>query len=656
MNVQELTKRPPLNLGPMGGTPEDLWESAQRLVATFGKIAGVGDIKLLPSSAGGSTDCKSYVRLNPQDPEMYLVAEHEVSHIVFGSDVIAATIFARKRAQRLLEGAGLPSNEESLRLPLERVIHFLWNILEDWRICLLWSELYPGGGELLQQRWKDICTYEVSVRARQDLVAYLACVAAGAAPDNVPPEFEKCAKHIEWAMNMVLGVDAYTCLGISGLLVDRLADELIPKQEPQPPPMLGGGGGSSEEDEDDSDGGGSGDSDDEDEEEEKAKPKIQAASKKRGRNPQQAAKQRQQMQAENELKVQALLKVAPSMGEDSPDGIGEDDMDVPSSSRVTPDASIMAKVSRIEKAINGDEDAIDELREKGKEEMEARLEQARKLMSMPQMSDADVQAERFLAAFSLASIPGSIVTPALPLPPTSRQGLLMKKELEKIRMKRKFQLSEEGDDVDVESYIEAAANNELHEDPRVFLKIRKESGMELLVLGDVSGSMLGPGLELLDQAMSDIDFATKPEIKVLQWAFSDEVYVFDKLGSFRGVPNIRHGCTAIVQSLDAAFEWAKNSKSQRAIILATDGFPTTCRGRNSVGDPTKDMRNVLSDIHKAGITLSVLCYGGEGTRSHYDAAFGAGGYGLFDNKQGLSQGLLQTARALVINHIKKSTR
>jgi hypothetical protein len=223
-------------------------------------------------------------------------------------------------------------------------------------------------------------------------------------------------------------------------------------------------------------------------------------------------------------------------------------------------------------------------------------------------------------------------------------------------MKRKFQLSDEGDDIDVESYIEASANNELHEDPRVFLKIRKESGMELLVLGDVSGSMLGAGLELLDQAMSDIEFATKPEIKVHQWAFSMEVYVFDKLGSFRGVPRIMHGGTAIVQALDAAFEWAKNSKSQRAIILATDGFPTTCRGRNSVGDPTQDMRNLLSEIGRAGITLSVLCYGGEGTRAHYDASFGAGGYGLFDNKQGLSQGLLQAARALVINHIKKSTR
>lgn len=643
--------RPPLKLGPMGGTPEDLWESAQRLVATFGKIAGVGDIKLLPGTSG-STDCKSYVRLNPSDPELYLIAEHEVSHIVFGSDVAAASIFARKRAQRLLEGAGLPGNDESLRSPLERVIHFLWNILEDWRICLLWSELYPGGGELLQQRWQDICKYELQARGCQELVAYLACVAAGAPPDLAPDEFKACAKHIEWAMNMVLGVDAYTCLGISGLLVDRLADELIPKPTPKPPPMAGSQDDEDESEEDESED----DSDEEEEQDKKGKPKIQAASKNRGRNPRQAAQQRQQMQAQNEMKVQALLKVAPAVGEDNPDGIGEDDMDLPASARVTPDASIMAKVSRIEKAINGDEKAIEELREKGKEEMEARLEQARKLMSMPQMSDSAVQAEKFLAAFSIASIPGRIVTPALPLPPTSRQGLLMKKELEKIRMKRKFQLSDEGDDVDVESYIEASANNELHEDPKVFLKIRKESGMELLILGDVSGSMLGPGIELLDQAMSDIDFATKPEIKVAQWAFSMEVYVFEKLGSFRGVPGVMHGGTAIVQSLDAAFEWAKNSKSQRAIILATDGFPTTCRGRNSVGDPTKDMRNLLSDINRAGITLSVLCYGGENMRAHYDEAFGAGAYGLFDNKQGLSQGLLQTARALVINHIKKSTR
>ena len=160
----------------------------------------------------------------------------------------------------------------------------------------------------------------------------------------------------------------------------------------------------------------------------------------------------------------------------------------------------------------------------------------------------------------------------------------------------------------------------------------------------------------MDQAAANIVYAAKPEITVHQWAFDTTVYVFDRPGSYQNCPGIGYGGTATTQALDAAYEWAKNAKGQRGIILATDGYPTTLRARDSVGNAALDLQNVLRDIRNAGVTLSVLCYGQEHTREHFDNAFGAAQYGLFHNPGSMAQGLLATARVMAMNHIKKTTR
>ena len=231
----------------------------------------------------------------------------------------------------------------------------------------------------------------------------------------------------------------------------------------------------------------------------------------------------------------------------------------------------------------------------------------------------------------------------------------MRKDLEKLRMRRKYRLAEEGDDVDTEEYLEAMLNGEL-DDARVFLDVKRESGMELLLLGDVSGSMLGWGIDALDYATADIKAAAGTHIKVLQWGFSNEVFVFTKNGSFRDVPDMRNGGTYLVQAVDAAVEWARASKTERAIILLTDGYPTSLRGRKSTGEAILDMRNVLTEAKADGIVLSVLAIGSASSKDIYDRAFGAKNYGHVTNKITLGNALRDAAQALLKAHIKRRMR
>lgn len=231
----------------------------------------------------------------------------------------------------------------------------------------------------------------------------------------------------------------------------------------------------------------------------------------------------------------------------------------------------------------------------------------------------------------------------------------MQQEISKIRMRKRKRLSRDGSEIDTEAFLEAKLDGTLYEDPLIYRKMRRESGMELLFLADVSGSMGNREISILNHAISDMQFALEPQVKLLVWAYSDFVFPFSRPGKLIS-PGVYRGRTNTVQALDAAFEWAKNSKSSRAIVLATDGFPTSVRGRRSTGNPMDDLDTTLTEIRSAGVTLSVLCLGAEENRTHFDRAFGRVGYALFQDEASLSLGLLNVARVLVLNHIKKGTR
>lgn len=114
--------------------------------------------------------------------------------------------------------------------------------------------------------------------------------------------------------------------------------------------------------------------------------------------------------------------------------------------------------------------------------------------------------------------------------------------------------------------------------------------------------------------------------------------------------------TSMVQAIEVAQHWASSSKSSRAIVLMTDGLPTTCRAHDSTGDPNKDLSNLLEEMRRDKIVLSVLAIGSKGLTQLYDNTFGAGNYGLVGGLPDMLEALPETCKVLVEAHILRSCR
>lgn len=243
-----------------------------------------------------------------------------------------------------------------------------------------------------------------------------------------------------------------------------------------------------------------------------------------------------------------------------------------------------------------------------------------------------------------------------PLPKHSTSAEAVRYELQKIKSQMKHRLAEEGDDLIVEEHIDAKLNRELP-DADIFEETIVESGFDVLLLVDVSGSMSGTGMEVVNQTVADIQYAienTKTTLKV--WGFSTQVYILDKAASLQN-PNVWMGGTAMIRSLDMAYEWAKLNKSKRAILLVTDGWPSYCRARRSTGDAQKDLENVMKELEMDGIPISTVAVGGWGTYESnikmYDKIFGKGKYGYVDSVHTAGPAIVRSAQALVSAFLKR---
>jgi uncharacterized protein with von Willebrand factor type A (vWA) domain len=299
---------------------------------------------------------------------------------------------------------------------------------------------------------------------------------------------------------------------------------------------------------------------------------------------------------------------------------------------------------------------FDALLNDGAEKMEARLEEARRAMSMAKKTP-DEQSEDFLTdACIVSGIRSVFVTPVYPLPIPTPSAQHLRRELEKVRMKLKQQMRTEGDDIDTDAYIEAYLNDDTNDAP-IYQNTQRSTGLELLVVVDVSGSMMGFGLDMVDTALGDIHVACKAlKAKVHVWGFSDNLFIFKKIGSVKNARGLVHGCTNMVQALEVAKLWAVREKGTRAVILVTDGMPTSLRGHSSSGNALTDLHTILTEIRVNGVALSILAIGPEAWRTHYDQGFGPGQYGLLTSLADLSKALPATAKVLVESHLKKRYR
>lgn len=675
-----------LDLGPLSGTKEEILEMSSTLVEIFAKLCSIEELELR-HAAFGHTDCESFVAANFDDEEAYLTVEHELSHIFFDSDLNLAEEFRKILVEDMLLQAGFKLTTPSiqhLRQSLESFVHMTWNCLEDHRVRSLWEEIYPGGGWLLGERWKNVAEYCFEDSAKEDLLAYIARTAAlGIDTNGAPEAFKLCKPHIDAARALVDKTDKKTCLAITKQLIDSITQTLMDwaKKNNQPiKPSPNNPGENYEENllKHAKDAG-----------------MISQNAKDFGNTP-----QPRQDSLSKIIQAAGSTKSTEGQGAGDPkhNPMGGKDLVKKSGRQKRVSANDLKHIRRISKmatlASNGNEKAqkeMEDLIEKGTQEMKRKITIAKQELMKGLGTDASPEEAdkiEYLNAAKAAGIKAIVVNykDAPKLPPPTDGSHAVKTELERINMLRKTSLYEEGEELDIEAFIEAKLNEEL-EDAKIFTDTTKESGLELLVLTDCSGSMNGEGIRMVDQAMSDIQFATKNlKVKCHLWAFSNDLYVFTKPASVKGTGG---GGTDLIPALDSALEWARQNKN-RGIIMLTDGYPTSCRQRNSTGVPKEDMYNVINEARREGIVLSILCINENVSEwvkcscgqtsswldpvrnpsykcnncgntvkyenrlaTEYDNWFGKGNYSVVSSKKEIAKQLPKCARALVLNHLNK---
>jgi len=590
--------RPPLDLGAMKAPSLEInIERMRNLVDTFNTLLSK-NIKLEDTTIGGHTDCETYVRVPLSDPEAYLICEHELSHIFAETDLRLMAAFKEKAVERLLTRARIVSTStegRALSGPLGDMFHGLWNILEDLRCKSIWGELYYGGATLLGERWKGIAEHEGEEAAKISLCAYLGRAASGFDTAGAPNHFQVCKPAMDRARAQVELVDAHACLAITARLVDDIADQILQEMPPPEPPKTG------------------------------------------------------QQKAQQVLK--ALQDVAQQFTPPS-DGLGKKEESLP---KKQPSAATMQKIRRLITASDEDADengetSFSKLCRDGAEKMNARIAAAKAELGKQAKNEEDEEETDLVQAGRNCKLIVRLVTPENPPVKPSKSAEGVRRYLDEIRAEQELSTARFGPRLNIQRAIQARVSGNPSSIP-VFQKVTEHKGLELLLVVDVSGSMLGFPLDSVNQAVSDVAHACKDlNVTLNLWAFSDVIYPFTKIGNIIS-QQINNSGTHLIGALDMASEWAKNKKSARAILLMTDGFPSYLRGRNSTGDGLRDLSNVIREIRGEGIVLSILAIGNN--NSGYDKLFGQRQYALITDTKDIAPAVANAARLIVEAHLKR---
>jgi Mg-chelatase subunit ChlD len=274
-------------------------------------------------------------------------------------------------------------------------------------------------------------------------------------------------------------------------------------------------------------------------------------------------------------------------------------------------------------------------------------------MSLPKGTAAQKEEEELRAISKEAGIYSRMITPSKRSPPATASSARLRAELDRVRMRMRRKLLQDGEEVDAEALIAAMLEEELDDAP-LFETRKREGGLDLLLLVDVSGSMVGIGMLFVDQAVADVQHACADErVRVHLWAFSDELYLFKKTGSVQ-TPEIRMGGTQMVQALEVAHRWCLQGRRERALMLVTDGEPTSCRAHDSKGTPLDDLHAMLSEMEQDRVVFSILAIGSSAMEARYETVFGKGKYARIASINDMVEALPKACKVLVEAHIQRT--
>jgi len=195
-------------------------DACYKLVNTTSKA--LGQPIWLRDAPFGSTDGRQ-VNVPLADPEAWLVAGHELSHIVFGSNIEAMHHFTTKLADRIITDF-LAKGDRTLSgqtEPLAAFIHHVVNILDDNRVAYWWGQFNPGDYDLLVARWKRIGR-EQTEGAKKDFFQFMLSCMFGQAPADADADFLAVQPAIEQAYLDCVSSDFTSCMAAAAKLMSKL--------------------------------------------------------------------------------------------------------------------------------------------------------------------------------------------------------------------------------------------------------------------------------------------------------------------------------------------------------------------------------------------------------------------------------------------------
>jgi hypothetical protein len=334
------------------------------------------------------------------------------------------------------------------------------------------------------------------------------------------------------------------------------------------------------------------------------------------------------------------------------DGLGKKEETL---SKKQPTAATMQKIRRLITASDEDADengetSFSKLCKDGAEKMNARIAAAKAELGKQAKNEEDEEETDLVQAGKDCKVTVRLVTPEHPPVKPTRSAEGVRRYLDEVRAEQEMVTARFGPRLNIQKAIQARVGGNLSSIP-VFQKVTEHKGLELLLVVDVSASMVGFPLEAVNQAVADVAHACKDlNVSLNLWAFSDVIYPFTKIGNLNS-SQIYNSSTHLIGALDMASEWAKHKKSARAILLMTDGFPSYLRGRNSTGDALKDFSNVVREIRGEGIVLSILAIGNN--KTGYDKLFGERQYALIAEPKDITAGVVNSVRLIVEAHLRR---
>ena len=568
-------------------------DACYKLVSTTSKA--LGQPIWLRNGPYGCTDGR-YCNVPLADPEAYLISGHELSHIVFGSNIEAMVHFCDKLASRITTDF-LARGDRTLsghKEALKSFIHHIVNILDDNRVAYWWGQFNPGDYELLVARWKRIGSENLD-GAKTDFFQFMLSCMFDMAPTDADPDFLSIQPAIEQAYLDCISSDFVSCMAASAKLMTKLTkilgDAFAKKQGMGQP---GAAGGTPDPDQGQSAGG--------------------AVQVMMGGSPDPADAQLAQAAA---LRLMALLgqgdcDVLKSQGHSdmTSDGFIQKKMD---SGRMDPGA-----MQQAEDAMGGGDILSDEdLQNAATAAMQQTLQSLQHGPEEAPDKDEWLK-EDAKGKVVFHDIPDSQLVSRVMSEEDRSIANRLHSHFVKIRGKKQNELEHEGSLVD----IQAAVQRRISREGPIFRNVQPAPGFEYLLLLDGSGSVMGNLFEQEARAALQLGVALNfPSVVGKCWVyyggFDSEVVISRLPYPLRKMPanndgTILGGSTPSHTALRVAAREMMTCSGVRQLIHLTDGAPTGSGAKTHV-------RRNIAEAMREGIQVHTLYVGGG--ISYEDALF-----------------------------------